>query len=260
MSTRSSLAVALAVVASGCVGSIGGEPDAGASTLDPSDASVSIDAGAIDASTPIIDAAVVVDSGSSEPDSGAPPEPDAGPPSGDAGGFPGPLDECPGGASVDRFQSWLASGEGTTNPRTGTLLVNEGGEQVARVELVNREWHVLTVFTANQFEGEADFSGSSGFWLTYRATDDFYVQIRPSFAWSGGDKYLTRIPSTGGVDQTRFFSFARDQWTTLPSLGTPSYSYESALAAVRGFVFVGETPNAITFRGLRVDGYVPPCR
>ena len=166
--------------------------------------------------------------------------------------------------SIDRFQQWLASGEGATVPATGSLLtpVREGHgrtEYAARVSFLNAEWHVVVLWLANEFEAQADLSRSAGFWLTYSATDDVYLQLRPASHWSGGDKWLTLVPSTGGRTVTRFFSFRSEAWTTLPELGTPAYSFESALHEARGFVFVGKTPNELEFRGLRVHGYRPPC-
>lgn len=161
--------------------------------------------------------------------------------------------------SIDRLQQWLASGEGTTVPATGSLLVSEGGKYAAKVTFVNAEWHVIVVWLANQFEAQVDLSRSAGFWLTYSATDDLYVQLRPASHWSGGDKWLTPVPSTGGRLVTRFFSFSPADWTTLPELGTPSYSFASALGEARGLVFVGKTANILDFRGLRLDGYQPPC-
>jgi hypothetical protein len=95
--------------------------------------------------------------------------------------------------------------------------------------------------------------------MTYSATDDLYVQLRPASHWSGGDKWLTKVPSTGGKLVKRFFSFAPGAWTTLPELGKPSYSFASALTEARGLVFVGKTANELDFRGLRVDRYTPPC-
>lgn len=162
--------------------------------------------------------------------------------------------------SIDRYQQWLASGEGTTVPATGSLLVPEGHGYVAKVAFLNAEWHVAVLWLGNQFEAQADLGRSAGFWLTYSATDDLYVQLRPASHWSGGDKWLTRIPSTGGRTVRRFFGFAPDRWTWLPELGRPSYSLASALSEARGLVFVGKTPNTIAFRGLKVDGYTPPCR
>ncbi|GAA3439148.1 hypothetical protein [Kutzneria kofuensis] len=161
--------------------------------------------------------------------------------------------------SIDRYQQWLASGEGTTVPATGSLLVRQGNGYAAKVAFLNAEWHVVVLWLGNQFEAQADLSRSAGFWLTYSATDDLYVQLRPASHWSGGDKWLTRIPSTGGKVVRRFFGFAPDKWTWLPELGQPSYSLASALGEARGLVFVGKTPNTLDFRGLRVDGYRPPC-
>jgi hypothetical protein len=161
--------------------------------------------------------------------------------------------------SIDRLQQWLASGEGTTVPATGNLLVQEGNRYTAKIDFLNAEWHVAVVWLGNQFEAQADLSRSAGFWLTYRATDDLYVQLRPASHWSGGDKWLTLVPSTHGRLVTRFFSFRPRAWTSLPELGTPSYSFASALTEARGLVFVGKTPNRLEFRGLRIDGYRPPC-
>ncbi len=161
--------------------------------------------------------------------------------------------------SIDRLQQWLASGEGATVPATGSLLVREHHRYAAEVAFLGTDWHVVVVWLGNRFEAQADLSDSSGFWLTYSATDDLYVQLRPASHWSGGDKWLTPVPSTGGRTVRRFFGFAPDRWTWLPELGQPSHSFASALGEARGLVFVGKTPNDITFRGLRVDHYRPPC-
>jgi hypothetical protein len=161
--------------------------------------------------------------------------------------------------SIDRYQQWLASGEGATVPPTGNLLVREGHRYTAKVEFLNAEWHVAVLWLGNQFEAQADLSKSGGFRLTYSATDDLYVQLRPASHWSGGDKWLTLVPSTRGKLVTRWFSFSSRAWTSLPELGTPAYSFASALTEARGLVFVGKTPNRLDFRGLRVDGYRPPC-
>lgn len=175
-----------------------------------------------------------------------------------ANASPQPGCEC-SSPSIDRLQQWLAGGEGTTVPPTGNLLVREGHRYTAKVEFLNAEWHVVVVWLGNQFEAQADLSHSAGFWLTYRATDDLYVQLRPASHWSGGDKWLTLVPSTRGKVVTKFFSFKPEAWTSLPELGTPAYSFASALTEARGLVFVGKTPNRLEFRGLRVDGYRPPC-
>jgi hypothetical protein len=177
---------------------------------------------------------------------------------GHPGSPPRPGDEC-ATPSIDRLQQWLASGEGTTVPATGSLLVPHGDRYAAKVAFLNAEWHVAVVWLGNQFEAQENLSRSRGFWLTYAATDDLYVQLRPASHWSGGDKWLTRVPSTGGKLVTRFFSFSPTAWTTLPELGTPPYSFASARQEARGLVFVGKTPNRLEFRGLRIDGYQPPC-
>ncbi|RJQ82093.1 hypothetical protein [Amycolatopsis panacis] len=162
--------------------------------------------------------------------------------------------------SIDRLQQWLASGEGTTVPATGSLLVPERGGYAAKVVFQKNEWHVVVVWLGNLFDTQVDLTGSAGFWLTYRADDDFYVQLRPASHWSGGDKWLTPIAATGGKLVRKFVPFAPQAWTTLPELGTPPYSFASALREARGLVFVGKTPNSLDFRGLRIDAYRPPCR
>ncbi|SEQ99939.1 hypothetical protein [Actinokineospora terrae] len=162
--------------------------------------------------------------------------------------------------SIDRYQQWLASGEGTTVPATGNLLVRDGRQYTAKVTFLNAEWHVVVLWLANQFEAQADLSRSKGFWLTYSATADLHVQLRPASAWSGGDKWLTLIPSTGGTVVRKFFSLSPDNWTWLPELGKPTHPFSTATKEARGLVFVGKTANTLTFHGLTVDGYRPPCR
>jgi hypothetical protein len=163
--------------------------------------------------------------------------------------------------SIDRLQQWLASGEGATVPATGSLLVpvHGGRRYTAKVSFVGAEWHVAVVWLANEFEAQADLSKSAGFRLTYRATDDLYVQLRPASHWSGGAQWVTRVPSTHGRLVTRFFSLRPQAWTALPELGAPAHSFESAVSEARGLVFVGKTPNELEFRGLRIHRYTPPC-
>jgi hypothetical protein len=163
--------------------------------------------------------------------------------------------------SINRYQQWLASGEGATVPATGSLLVPVRGHAryAARISFVGTEWHVAVLWLANQFEAQADLSRSAGFLLTYSATGDLHVQLRPASHWSGGAQWATRIPSTRGRTVTRFFSLRPQAWTSVPELGEPAHSFESARAETRGFVFVGKTANELEFRGLRIDRYTPPC-
>jgi hypothetical protein len=164
--------------------------------------------------------------------------------------------------SIDRLQHWLASGEGTTVPATGSLLVpvhTGHGKYAAKVTFLNNEWHVAVVWLANQFEAQADLSRSAGFWLTYSATDDLWVQLRPASHWSGGAQWATAVPSTHGRTVTRFFSFRPQAWTAVAELGAPAHSFATALSEARGLVFVGKTANELTFRGMRFHRYTPPC-
>ncbi|WP_433796372.1 hypothetical protein [Actinoplanes sp. CA-252034] len=163
--------------------------------------------------------------------------------------------------SINRYQQWLASGEGTTVPATGSLLVPARGHSkyAARISFLGTEWHVAVLWLANRFEAQADLSRSAGFLLTYSATDDLYLQLRPASHWSGGAQWATRIPSTHGRTVTRFFSLRPHAWTSVPELGTPAHPFAVARAEARGFVFVGKTANDIEFRGLRIDRYTPSC-
>jgi hypothetical protein len=95
-------------------------------------------------------------------------------------------------------------------PATGSLLVPLRHSYAARVRFVNVE-HVIVVWLGNQFEAEADLTRSAGFWMTYSATDDVYLQRRSASHWSGGAQWLTRVPSTHG----RF----GDQVLQLPPVG-----------------------------------------
>ena len=176
--------------------------------------------------------------------------------SGGAGGLP-PLEECVGKASIDRLTSWNASGEGLTVPATGSILVEEGGEYVGKVQFVGTEWHVIPVLIANQFGQTVDLSTASGITLTYSATSELHVQLRSESQWSGGNQYATTIPSTGGSKETRFFSFAAAGWQSL--FGAPALSYADTLKEGMGLVFVGNSENSVVFYGLRIDGYMPPC-
>ncbi|WP_390829795.1 hypothetical protein [Lentzea alba] len=167
--------------------------------------------------------------------------------------------EC-GTPSIDRLQQWIASGEGVTEPATGSILVpTNRHDYMAKIKFLADDWAVMVVWLGNKFEAQADLSKSRGFWMTYRATSDLYVQLRPASHWSGGDKWVTKIPSTRGKLVRKFFSFNPDKWTTLPELGKPAYPLAEALDDARGLVFVGKTKNDLEFRGLKIDGYRPLC-
>jgi hypothetical protein len=168
------------------------------------------------------------------------------------------LMECPK-PSIDRITAWNATGEGTTKPMSGSLLVKEGDHYVAKQEFVGGGWHVLEVFIGNTFEFSVDLSKSTGFTLTYSSTNDLWLQLRPAFHYDGGAQWVTKIPSTGGQMMKQTFSFDPSKWVTI-DLGKPSWSYDMARKAARGFLFVGDKPNLIAFYGLRIDGYVPMCR
>lgn len=174
-----------------------------------------------------------------------------------SGGLP-TLEEC-ATPSIDRLQQWIASGEGPTEPATGTLLVEkDGGGYVAEATFTSgSEWHVLVVWLGNEFGASIDLTASAGFTLTYSSTADFFIQLRPAAEWSGGAKWHMPIPSSSGQVVTQTFPFEAAQWTE--KLGTPPHTFEEALADASGFVIVGNTINDLTFHGLRIDGFEPPC-
>lgn len=176
--------------------------------------------------------------------------------SGGAGGLP-PIEECTGTPSVDRFTQWVASGEGLTEPATGTIVTMQGGEYVAKVHFVGSEWHVIPVYVANKFGDTADLSTSKGITLTYSATAELHLQLRSETKWSGGDQYATTIASTNGQKETRFFSFEAAGWQSL--FGTPELSWADTLKEGMGLVFVGNSENDVVFYGMRIDGWTPPC-
>lgn len=175
---------------------------------------------------------------------------------GGAGGL-APLEECSASPSIDRLTQWIASGEGETEPKTGSILVEEGERYVAQVHFVGSDWHVIPVYVANKYGDTADLSASQGITLTYSATAELHVQLRSGTKWSGGAQYATTIPSTGGQTQTRFFSFAEQNWQSL--FDPPELSWPDTLKQAMGLVFVGNRENVVVFQGLRIDGWTPPC-
>lgn len=181
--------------------------------------------------------------------------------SGGSGGSTGtpnypPIEEC-ATPSVDRLTQWTR-GEGVFAPASGSLLMKEGADYVAKIQFVGSDWHVLPVLIANKFDVSVDLSKSAGFTLTYSATSDMHVQLRSKSHWSGGDQYAIDIPSTGGAVQTKTFTFAEASWKSI--FGPPALSFADTLKEGMGFVFVGNSENTIAFSGLRIDGYVPPCQ
>jgi hypothetical protein len=167
-----------------------------------------------------------------------------------------PIEEC-AMPSVDRLTQWTR-GEGVFAPASGSLLMKEGADYVAKIQFVGSDWHVLPVLIANKFDVSVDLSKSAGFTLTYSATSDMHVQLRTKSHWSGGDQYALDIPSTGGAVQTKTFTFAEANWKSI--FGPPALSFADTLKEGMGFVFVGNSENTVAFSGLRIDGYVPPCQ
>lgn len=173
--------------------------------------------------------------------------------------FP-PIEECVGTPSVDRLTQWIASGEGSTQPASGSILVKEGEEYIAKVHfLEGSSWAVVPIYIANKYGSTADLSTSRGLSVTYSATAELHVQLRTFSHWSGGAQYATTLPSTAGQKQTLFISFGAENWASL--FDPPALSWADSLKEAMGFVLVGPPgDNEITVYGLRIDGWTPPCQ
>lgn len=172
--------------------------------------------------------------------------------------FP-PLINC-NSPALDRLTEWNASGEGLTQPATGSLLKVDNGLQSAAISFLQPgQWHVFTVWLANKFEASVDLSASKSILIRYAATKPLYMQLRPAFEWSGGNKWLIELPATGKVVTEQLVPLEAAAWTTLPALGKPNYEFSRALSAARGLVFVGNGENKVSVYSLRIEGYKPPC-
>jgi hypothetical protein len=95
--------------------------------------------------------------------------------------------------------------------------------------------------------------------LSYSATADLWVQLRPLSHAHGGEQWTAKLPSTGGQPQDLFVSFAPASWGML--LGDPPFPFAQALRDANFFNFVAPPTSTNTFvvRGLRIDGHTPPC-
>jgi len=162
--------------------------------------------------------------------------------------------------SVDHLEIWTAHG-GSLRPGVGgNLLIKEGDRHYMKVEfLPGGAWHEIVVPIANSLDKKADLSASKGFTLTYSATAELWVQLRPLTHAHGGEQHTIKIPSTGGMVRELFVPFAPESWGML--LGEPTFPFAEAVREANFFNFVAPPASANTFvvRGLRFDGYVPPC-
>jgi hypothetical protein len=180
-----------------------------------------------------------------------------GAPAAGSGGLPA-LQECTGSPSIDRVTSWTAtSGECVCTP-VGNLLTQDGQANVAKVEFMGGDWHVVPVLITNKFGTVADLSAAPGITLTYSATAALHVQVRAGGSnWSGGDKWAADVPATAGAKQTLFIPFEPSKWASL--FGAPALPFADTLKVVQGLVFVGNTANTVVFYGLRMQGFEPAC-
>ncbi len=167
------------------------------------------------------------------------------------------LEEC-AGASVDRLQKWWGTAEGPTVPGADqSLLVSEGDHYVAHVEFQSApSWHVAPIWIGNAYAG-VDVSSSTELRITYNATSEFWLQLRPESTYSGGDKWHHALPATGGSDSTVVIPLDAASW--VEKFGTPPESVEDAKKELLAVVMIGNTNNVITVKSLRIRGYEPPC-
>ncbi|HEX3697633.1 MAG TPA: hypothetical protein VH374_19835 [Polyangia bacterium] len=171
-----------------------------------------------------------------------------------------PLQECTM-PSIDRLELWVATmGEGNMMPSGGNILVKEGDHYVGKIVFVGNGWHVVPVYASNDANGQVDLSRSAGFTLTYSATSDFYIQLRPGNHWGGDQQFGAKVPSTGGATQSQFIALTAATWGRIPGLSAPAQTFAATVNNVRGLVMVGDTANTIVFSGLRFDNYIPDCR
>jgi hypothetical protein len=200
--------------------------------------------------------------GSARTDAGTPDRAaaDAGSPA-DAGPIPdaGPISECPG-ASLDRLQKWLAHALVTGAAPDSSILVADGGRQVARAQFPGGNWSEVVVLLGNTTDAAIDLSKSRGFTISYSATADLWIEFRGTVQLHGGDQHAVKLPATAGMVTSKFVPFDATAWTFVPELGKPTVAFADVLRTANMFDIVGNTANTVSFTGLRFDGYVPACR
>jgi len=170
-----------------------------------------------------------------------------------------PLTPCPK-PSVDHLEVWRAHGGSLRPAAGGTILTQEAGKTIAKVEfLPGGEWHEIVVPVMNDQTKKVDLTSSAGFTITYSAVADLHVQLRPLSYAHGGAQWTAKLPATGGMTRELFVPFAPGSWGNL--LGPPPFPFSQALRDANFFDFVGPPGTANTFivRGLRFDKHVPPC-
>jgi hypothetical protein len=221
-------------------GPIAASPDAPAT---PGSSTHDAAPGAPDGGTPPAgaDGGMPVDAVATGPDAAEPP-------------LPAPLEACPT-PSIDRLTMWL----NWSSPDKHSILIKQGDAYQAMGQFTG-VWNEIVVYLQNSMERKVDLTASKGFWLTYSATASFYAELRPAPPrYTGAKKHVVALPSTGGQLVTRFFSFEASAWTIIPAFGAPDYAFADALKEAVSFDFTGPTANTLVFKGLRLDGVVPPC-
>jgi hypothetical protein len=162
--------------------------------------------------------------------------------------------------SIDHLEIWKAHGGSLRPAAGGSILTQDGGRTIAKVDFVpGGEWHEIVVPIMNSLAKQVNLTASKGFNLRYSATAELHVQLRPLSFSHGGEQWTARLPATGGVVKDLFVSFEPKNWGDL--LGPPPFPFSQALRDANFFDFVGQPGTANTFivHSLRFDGHVPPC-
>jgi hypothetical protein len=161
---------------------------------------------------------------------------------------------------VDHLEVWRAHG-GSLRPAVGsTILTQDAGKTIAKVEfLPGSAYHEIVVPVMNDQTKKVDLTTSAGMTITYSATADLHVQLRPLSYAHGGAQWTAKLPGTGGMTKELFVPFTQPTWGML--LGPPPFPFSQALRDANFFNFIGpeSSANTITIRGLRFDKHVPPC-
>jgi hypothetical protein len=170
-----------------------------------------------------------------------------------------PIAECPGG-SIDRFQRWLAHTLITGSGGDSSILVTEGGRQVARASFPGGNWSEIVVLLGNAADASIDLSTSTGFDITYSATANLFIEFRGNVQLHGGDQHAVALPATGGMTVTKHIALNAAAFTFIPGLGMPVVAFADVVRTANMFDIVGNTANTVSFSGLRFDNYIPTCR
>ena len=167
-------------------------------------------------------------------------------------------------ANVSGFQYFIpGEGEGLV---TFNLPAYHDGNRTHIAHMTfgdSTTWNVGAMRLANTpdyLDSNVDLTekGSRSVQFDYRATSDFYVQLRPADKkyWNGGEQWSLKLPATGGLRQTFVALLDGKIWSDFP-FGEPKTTFEWVLSRAGSFVFVGNTLNEVTFYDIAIESYFP---